>query len=192
MYHERITKKIPHTHTCRDGGTDSFLTLNSPIPADPTDGTGEEAAVTSQIGGVITQRVWSRNPQEMLDHVTRDWRNNYVTADVRSYDDLHEFAIRPFVLIVKLDAPVLERFRRMIRYIFLFLALFVTDGGRSTDCSLICFPGWRNTTSRWRNSSSNTMRKCTGGTCSIPNRSKAALQSKSWRNWFIYGSIIRF
>jgi hypothetical protein len=44
-----------------------------------------------------------------------------VTADVRSYDDLNEFAIRPFVLIVKLDAPVLERFRRMTRYRFLFL-----------------------------------------------------------------------
>ena len=52
----------------------------------------------------------------MLDHVTRDWRNHYVTADVLSYEELQEFLIRPFVLAVGLDAPVLERFRRMTRY----------------------------------------------------------------------------
>ena len=63
----------------------------------------------------LAERVWSRNPQEMLDHVTKDWRNHYVTADVLSYDELHRFAIRPFVLIVRLDAPILERFGRMTR-----------------------------------------------------------------------------
>ena len=51
----------------------------------------------------------------MLDHVTRDWRNHYVTADVLSYEELTEFTIRPFVLVVRLDAPILERFRRMSR-----------------------------------------------------------------------------
>ena len=51
----------------------------------------------------------------MLDHVTRDWRNHYVTADVLSYDELHTLSIRPFVLIVRLDAPILERFGRMRR-----------------------------------------------------------------------------
>ncbi|KAF9786662.1 cytidine deaminase-like protein [Thelephora terrestris] len=67
-------------------------------------------------------RVWSRNPREILDHVTRDWRNNYVTAAVLSTDELREFAIRPFVLIVSVDAPILERFRRMTRYRTLSLA----------------------------------------------------------------------
>ena len=52
----------------------------------------------------------------MLDHVTRDWRNHYVTSHVLSSDGLREFAVRPFVLIVSLDAPILQRFRRMTRY----------------------------------------------------------------------------
>ena len=100
----------------RDEEKISFLTLNSPIPADPSDGAGgETVSVASQIGGVFTRRVWSRNLREMLDHVTRDWRNHYVTSDVWSSDELREFAIRPFVLIVKLDAPILDRFKRMTR-----------------------------------------------------------------------------
>ena len=94
-------------------GSRSFLTMNSPNPADPTDGTGGETVPSSN--GIVVRRVWSQSPREMLDHVTRDWRNHYVTPDVSSYDQLNEFAIRPFVLIVCLDAPVLERFRRMTR-----------------------------------------------------------------------------
>ena len=87
--------------------------MNSPNPCDPSDGMSGETAVSQ--GGVLARKVWSRNPREMLDHVTRDWRNHYVTADVVSYDELQEFAIRPFVLIVRLDAPILERFRRLTR-----------------------------------------------------------------------------
>ena len=89
--------------------------MNSPIPADPSDGVGRETATAPPVDGVFVRRVWSRNPREMLDHVTRDWRNHYVTTDVLSCDELHEFAIRPFVLIVRLDAPILERFRRTTR-----------------------------------------------------------------------------
>ena len=52
----------------------------------------------------------------MLDHVTRDWRNHYVTTDTFSYEELNGFAMRPFALVVSLDAPILERFKRMTRY----------------------------------------------------------------------------
>ena len=81
--------------------------MNSPNPAD----TSGDA-----IGGVLTRRVWSPTTGEMLNHVTRDWRNHYVTAEVLSYEELSKFVVRPFVLVVSLDAPVLERFRRMTRY----------------------------------------------------------------------------
>ena len=60
----------------------------------------------------------------MLDHVTKDWRNHYVTADILSYEELQTFVIRPFVLVVRLDAPILERFRRMTRYVILELFFF--------------------------------------------------------------------
>lgn len=82
--------------------------MNSPNPAASMEN------LASQVG-IFTRRVWSRSTKEMLDHVTRDWRNHYVTADVLSYEELTEFTIRPFVLVVRLDAPILERFRRMSR-----------------------------------------------------------------------------
>ena len=41
-----------------------------------------------------------------------------MTSDVSTSDELREFGIRPFVLIVKLDAPILERFKRAMRYRF--------------------------------------------------------------------------
>ena len=94
---------------------DSFLTLNSPNPADLAGyAIGGEDAISS--AGFRARSVWSRSAQEMLDHVTRDWRNHYVTADIVSYEELQTFVIRPFVLVVRLDAPILERFRRMTRY----------------------------------------------------------------------------
>jgi hypothetical protein len=163
-----LTNNTPLTH--RDGNADSFLTLNSPIPADSSDG----------IGGILTQRVWSRNPREILDHVTRDWRNHYVTAAVLSTDELREFAIRPFVLIVSVDAPILERFRRMTRYRTLSLSSpTVLSFVEERDFE---FAGWRNNTSRWRNSSSSTTRRCTGKTCYAPNNTTGVRPSKSWRN----------
>jgi hypothetical protein len=94
--------------------TDSFLTMNSPNPADPSDGIGWIDAA-SQVG-IVTRTVWAPGAREMLAHVTRDWKNHYVTTEVLSFDELRDFAIRPFVLIVRLDAPILERFRRKTRY----------------------------------------------------------------------------
>ena len=87
--------------------------LNSPNPADLAGNAigGEDAT------GFRARTVWSRSAQEMLDHVTRDWRNHYVTADILSNEELQTFVIRPFVLVVRLDAPILERFRRMTRYV---------------------------------------------------------------------------
>lgn len=89
--------------------------MNSPTPADPNDGVGGEIAAAPPVDGVFVRRVWSRNPREMLNHVTRDWRSHYVTTEVLSYDELRKLAIRPFVLIVRLDAPILERFTRMTK-----------------------------------------------------------------------------
>jgi hypothetical protein len=169
---EKKEGPLKRRHDSRDGERDSFLTLNSPIPPDATDGTGGETATVSQIGGVFTQRVWSRNLQGMLDHVTRDWRSHYVTSDVLSSEDLREFAVRPFVLVVKLDAPILDRFRRMTRDID-FSPRDFCDGG------LTGFTGWPNTASLWRNSSSNTTQRYTGYTYSNLNQSTGVRRFKS-------------
>lgn len=51
---------------------------------------------------------------EFLDHATRTWRRNYVTTDLVSKAKLVEFAKRPFVAIVAVDAPLGTRFRRAV------------------------------------------------------------------------------
>lgn len=51
---------------------------------------------------------------DFLDHATRTWRRNYVTTDLTSRAKLVEFAKRPFVAIVAVDAPLGVRFRRAV------------------------------------------------------------------------------
>lgn len=51
---------------------------------------------------------------EFLDHATRTWRRNFVTTDLVSKAKLVEFAKRPFVAIVAVDAPLGVRFRRAV------------------------------------------------------------------------------
>ena len=51
---------------------------------------------------------------EFLDHATRTWRRNYVTTDLVSKAKLVEFAKRPFVAIVAVDAPLGTRFKRAV------------------------------------------------------------------------------
>lgn len=50
-----------------------------------------------------------------LDHVTRTWRKDYVSTDLRSSLKLQEFSKRPFVAIVAVDAPVGVRFLRAVK-----------------------------------------------------------------------------
>jgi len=49
----------------------------------------------------------------MLDYVTRNWRANFATTSLTDSSVLREFLVRPFVMILKLDAPLLLRWGRL-------------------------------------------------------------------------------
>ena len=51
---------------------------------------------------------------DFLDHATRTWRVDYVTTALTSRQKLVEFAKRPFVAIVHVDAPLGVRFKRAV------------------------------------------------------------------------------
>lgn len=51
-------------------------------------------------------------PGELLEYVTRHWRSNFVTADLISFELISPFIKRPFFLLIKVDAPALQRYRR--------------------------------------------------------------------------------
>jgi len=52
------------------------------------------------------------SPEELLDHITRNWRKDFVTVDLTSNPIVSLFAKRPFFLLVNVDAPLLQRYRR--------------------------------------------------------------------------------
>lgn len=55
-----------------------------------------------------------RSTADLLSHITKNWRTNFVTIDLDTRDVLAEFKTRPFVLIVGVDAPLLTRYRRCL------------------------------------------------------------------------------
>ncbi|KAI8980756.1 cytidine deaminase-like protein [Trametes punicea] len=56
--------------------------------------------------------LWFRSHADLLDHVTKNWRTNFVTVDLDTPEVLSNFLMRPFVLVVSVDAPLLTRYRR--------------------------------------------------------------------------------
>ena len=49
---------------------------------------------------------------ELLDFVTKRWRERWVTTDVTDGETLERFILRPFFLLVSVDAPVSLRWKR--------------------------------------------------------------------------------
>ncbi|KAL2196427.1 cytidine deaminase-like protein [Corynascus similis CBS 632.67] len=52
------------------------------------------------------------NPDDLLDFITKHWRERWVTTDIPSEAILDLYARRPFFLLISVDAPVTVRWRR--------------------------------------------------------------------------------
>lgn len=65
------------------------------------------------------QPVTFTSPGELFNHVTRNWRKNFVTVDLTSSPLVSLFAKRPFFLLVNVDAPLLQRYHRLQGYVLL-------------------------------------------------------------------------
>jgi hypothetical protein len=95
--------------------SDSFLSLNSPVSAYPWTPTTAVPAEYSQAGGGHDP-LWFSSPEEMLNHCTTHWREKFVTTDLKNKNVLEEFAIRPFFMLLSVDAPLMVRYSRMKKY----------------------------------------------------------------------------
>ena len=58
------------------------------------------------------------NPHEMLDYVTRRWQDNFVTSDLQFREQIEIFVKRPFFLLLSVDAPLYDRYRRSNGFVF--------------------------------------------------------------------------
>ncbi|THV07525.1 hypothetical protein K435DRAFT_709550 [Dendrothele bispora CBS 962.96] len=52
------------------------------------------------------------SPEEVLEHITRHWRMNFVTCDLQTLDLVEMFIKRPFFMLMSIDAPLYDRFQR--------------------------------------------------------------------------------
>ncbi|KIJ22060.1 hypothetical protein PAXINDRAFT_160024 [Paxillus involutus ATCC 200175] len=53
------------------------------------------------------------SPGHLLEHVTENWLTDFVTVDLASVPLVNHFAKRPFFMLVNVDAPLLQRYRRL-------------------------------------------------------------------------------
>ena len=58
---------------------------------------------------------------ELLEHVTRNWRQDYVTQDLRTEQAIQMFIKRPFFMLLSIDGPISDRIRRANRFVLLYL-----------------------------------------------------------------------
>ena len=86
----------------------SFLTMFSPT--------------TSTLPSPTPGRAFQRNPPLLfssaallLEHVTRNWRLDFVTVDITTRGILEMFTTRPFFMVISVDAPIISRYQRAIR-----------------------------------------------------------------------------
>lgn len=49
----------------------------------------------------------------LLDYVTRNWRGDYVYLSSDNDLTLAEISVRPFFLVLRVDAPIMHRWRRL-------------------------------------------------------------------------------
>ncbi len=63
--------------------------------------------------------------EALLDFVTKRWQSRWVTLDIHEHEVLEKFSLRPWFLLVSVDAPVLVRWERFkewqVNHIFQFL-----------------------------------------------------------------------
>lgn len=54
-------------------------------------------------------------PADLLEYVTKHWRESFVTCDLDTPQLIKQFNQRPFFLLVSVDAPLLTRYRRLTK-----------------------------------------------------------------------------
>lgn len=54
-----------------------------------------------------------RSPIAMLDYVTLNWKDNFVTTDLCTRALVEIFIKRPFFMLISVDAPLLVRYSRL-------------------------------------------------------------------------------
>lgn len=87
----------------------SFLSLDSaaPSPVSPQE----------PQGGALDNSSYFPSAAELLEHVTRNWRQNFVTQDLRTEQIIEMFIKRPFFMLISIDGPLSDRLLRANKFV---------------------------------------------------------------------------
>lgn len=71
-----------------------------------------------------------QDPDSLLDFATKRWQERWVTTDIADANTLDRFLLRPFFLLVSVDAPVSLRWKRFAdRFV-----IYAVDQRPKTEC----------------------------------------------------------
>ncbi|KAL2127988.1 hypothetical protein VTI74DRAFT_9869 [Chaetomium olivicolor] len=93
------------------------LYLEPQTPPTPSEGDNLADGVTLSTHSSLSSSSSSRQqlfstPDELLEFVTKNWRDRWVTTDIPSEAVLDMYSRRPFFLLISVDAPLTVRWRR--------------------------------------------------------------------------------
>jgi hypothetical protein len=95
--------------------SNSFLSLGSAISS-------PNSPVSHGFGGNGSEQLLCfASAAELLEHVTRNWRKDFVTQDLRTEQAIQMFIKRPFFMLLSIDGPISDRFRRANKFVLLYL-----------------------------------------------------------------------
>ncbi|KAH9997741.1 cytidine deaminase-like protein [Russula compacta] len=77
---------------------------------------GDRAQVVSCFRALDKSSYFS-SATELLEHVTRNWRHNFVTQDLRTEHIIEMFIKRPFFMLISIDGPLSDRFLRANKFV---------------------------------------------------------------------------
>jgi dCMP deaminase len=89
-----------------------FEPLNTPAPTPPADDLHNLSNGIQKVEIKDSDDIWFTTMSEMVDYVTKQWRENYVTVDIWTEDNLEMVVKRPFFLLISVDAPISVRWKR--------------------------------------------------------------------------------
>lgn len=90
-----------------------LLQLSSKPPHHITDDPDDDLRLrASEVSAGTPSEFVFDSPDALLDFATKRWQERWVTTDIASGQTLDRFLLRPFFLLVSVDAPVSLRWKR--------------------------------------------------------------------------------
>jgi len=108
----RLRQPTTTTDTANSRVNNSEIEFQSTPSTTPPPPLNELSNGVHQLAINGNEDIWFNSMTEMIDYVTKRWRDNFVTVDIWNEKDLEIAIKRPFFLLISVDAPIAVRWKR--------------------------------------------------------------------------------